>query len=142
MVVNQASGVRYHAVRGGGAFRDGARISVSEESDVTGALVAMNGYAPEHFGWAQYRAFGAAALDLCLVAEGAVDAYLDCTGSNHGVWDYAAGVLIVREAGGHVSDAEGHELITRDHGARRAPVAAGTLDLHAELLAIRRTLDP
>lgn len=138
LVVNQASGVRYHAVRGGGAYRDGEPISVSGVKETSEALVVMNGYSPEHFGWAQYRAFGAAALDLCLLAEGAVDGYLDCTGSNHGVWDYAAAHLIVEEAGGTISDAEGRGLITEDHADRRAPVAAATPELHVELAAVRR----
>jgi len=138
VVVNQASGVRYHATRGGGAFRDGVPIHVSDVKETSDALIAMNGYSPERFGWAQYRAFGAAALDLCLVAEGAVDGYLDCTGSNHGVWDYAAAHLIVEEAGGIISDAEGRPLLTEEHGDRRAPVAAASPELHAELASIRR----
>jgi fructose-1,6-bisphosphatase/inositol monophosphatase family enzyme len=138
VVVNQASGVRYHATRGGGAFRDGVPIRVSGVTNTAEALVAMNGYSPERFGWAQYRAFGAAALDLCLLAEGAVDGYLDCTGSNHGVWDYAAAHIIVEEAGGVISDAEGRGLLTREHSDRRAPVAGASTSLHAELAAIRR----
>jgi fructose-1,6-bisphosphatase/inositol monophosphatase family enzyme len=138
LVVNQASGVRYHATRGGGAFRDGVPIQVSGITDTSVGLVAMKGYAPEHFGWAHYRAFGAAALDLCLLAEGAVDGYLDCTGSNHGVWDYAAANLIVEEAGGSISDAEGRALLTSDHAERRAPVAAASPELHVQLASIRR----
>ena len=138
LVVNQATGVRYTATRGGGAQRDGIAITTSPTTDVADALVAMNGYSPERFGWGQYRALGAAALDLCLVAEGAVDGYLDCTGSNHGVWDYAAAALIVAEAGGTITDAQGEPLVTREHGARRAPVAAGSLELHAQLTSIRQ----
>lgn len=49
------------------------------------------------------RAFAAAAYDLCLVASGAVDGYLDFS-RNTKIWDIAAGELLVREAGGKISD--------------------------------------
>ena len=49
------------------------------------------------------RAFAAAAYDLCLVGMGGVDAYLDFS-RNTKIWDVAAGELIVREAGGKISD--------------------------------------
>jgi len=137
LVVNQATGVRYDAVRGGGARKDGSPISVAAPQPLSRSLVVMNGHAPTHFGWAQYRAFGAAALDLCFVAEGAVDGYLDCTGSNHGVWDYLGGMLIVTEAGGVMAEADGRELCVLDHGVRRAPIAAASPGLLAELTVAR-----
>jgi len=137
VVVNLATGVRYDAVRGHGARKDGVGIHVAPAVPLSRALVAMNGHAPSHFGWAQYRAFGAAALDLCFVAEGAVDGYLDCTGSNHGVWDYLGGMLIVTEAGGVMAEAGDQELCVLEHGARRAPIAASSPALLAELRVAR-----
>lgn len=138
LVVNQATGVRYHALRGGGAYRNDVRIRVSDTTALSSAVIAMNGHAPIHFGWGQYRALGAAALDMCLVAEGAIDGYLDCTDSNHGVWDYLGAMLIVAEAGGVVTDVDDRELLVLDHAARRAPVVGGTAELHDALITARR----
>lgn len=141
LVRNLATGVTYTAVRGGGAFRDGVPIAVSTTTAVNEALVAMNGHAPVYFGWGQYRALGAAALDLCLVAEGAIDGYLDCTLSSHGPWDYLGALLVITEAGGSVTDAEGRNLVTLEHSERRTPVAAGSAALHETLLAARRSIE-
>ena len=94
---------------------------------------------PGWLGWKQYRALGAAALDLCAVAAGLVDAYLDCSKSAHGPWDYLGGLLVCTEAGAVVADAEGRELVCLDHDARRTPVAAATPALLDEALAARRT---
>ena len=137
LVVNQATGERFDAVRGGGARCDGAPIVPSGTTRLEDAIVGFNGLPDAHWGWAQYRAFGAAALDLCSVACGRLDAYVDATPSAHGPWDYLAGLLICREAGATVSDAEGRELVVLEHAARRTPVAAGTADLHATLVARR-----
>ncbi|MEA2686430.1 MAG: monophosphatase, partial [Actinomycetota bacterium] len=99
------------------------------------------GLPDHHWGWDQYRAFGAAALDLCAVAAGRVDAYVDATPSAHGPWDYMAGLLICTEAGAVVTDAARRPLVVLDHGARRTPVAAATPALHATLAAMRGTDD-
>jgi fructose-1,6-bisphosphatase/inositol monophosphatase family enzyme len=135
VVVNQSTGVRYSATRGGGAFRDGVPIAVSTVIELDDAFLAMNGWCPEHLGWRQYRALGAAALDLCLVAEGAIDGYLDCADSNHGPWDYLGGMLVLLEAGGIITDLRSRPLVVDDHAARRAPVAAATPELHAALVS-------
>ncbi|MCU1485513.1 MAG: inositol monophosphatase/fructose,6-bisphosphatase family protein [Actinomycetia bacterium] len=137
LVVNQASGERFDAVRGAGARCDGRPITPSATTHLDRALVGFNGLPDSHWGWDQYRAFGAAALDLCSVACGRLDAYVDATPSAHGPWDYLAGLLICQEAGAVVSDAEGRELVVLDHGARRTPVAAATAELHATLVARR-----
>jgi myo-inositol-1(or 4)-monophosphatase len=138
LVVNQATGVEYHASRGGGAFRDGIPLTVSKVESLSDALITMNGYSPRHLGWRQYRALGAASLDLCLLAEGATDGYLDCDDAAHGSWDYLGGMLILTEAGGVISDADDHPLVVLDHAARRTPVAAGTAELHGELFRLRQ----
>lgn len=137
LVVNQATGERFDAVRGGGARRNGSPISPSPTVALDRALVAFNGLPSHHWGWAQYRAFGAAALDLCNVACGRLDGYVDVTPSSHGPWDYLAGLLVCREAGAVVSDAEGRDLVVIDHRARRTPVAAGTAVLHDALRRAR-----
>src|SRR5918998_535863 len=70
LVVNQATGETFDACRGAGARRDGLTIRTSAVTDVGEAVVALNGAPTEHWGWAQYRTLGAAALDLCSVACG------------------------------------------------------------------------
>lgn len=135
VVVNQATGARYEAVRGGGARCDGVALSPSGASVLGESVVALSGFPPAHLGWRQYRAFGAAALDLCLVAAGVVDAYIDCSVDAHGPWDYLGGMLVCQEAGAAVADAEGRGLVCRGHGERRTPVAAATPALLGEVLA-------
>ena len=140
MVVNQASGVTYSATRGGGAFKDGVRLAVGEPVALGDAVIAMNAHTPVDFGWGQYRAFGAAALDICLVAEGAIDAYLDCDHAAHGAWDYLGGLLVLSEAGGVMADCYGAPLVTLDHAARRTPVAASSPELLDVLVQHRKEL--
>jgi myo-inositol-1(or 4)-monophosphatase len=139
VVVNLVSGARYDAVRGGGARVDGQPLRPSGERHLRGALIGLSGYPPRYLGWRQYRALGAAALDLCAVAAGVLDGYLDCSHDAHGSWDYLGGLLVCREAGAVVADAAGRELVVLDHAARRTPVAAGTPDLLDALLAARST---
>jgi myo-inositol-1(or 4)-monophosphatase len=104
--------------------------------------VAFNGLPSGHWGWAQYRSFGAAALDLCAVACGRIDAYVDATPRAHGPWDYMAGLLICNEVGATVTDVDGLDLVVLDHAARRTPVAAGTAELHATLVTLRGSGSP
>lgn len=139
MVVDQASGARYEARRGGGARVDGRHLAPSGCTSVREALLGLSGYPPRWFGWKQFRAFGAVALDLCAVAGGRFDGYLDCSPSAHGSWDYLGGLLICQEAGASVVDAWDRELVTLEHSARRTPVAAATPALLGELLAARRS---
>ena len=85
--------------------------------------MGVSGLPAENPGWAQFRCLGAAALDLCAVADGTLDGYLDCVTDAHGVWDYLAAVLVCAEAGVEVVDAEGRDLCVLDRSARRTPVA-------------------
>ncbi len=126
VVVNQASGVRFEAVRGGGARRDGEPLHPSGCSELSEAIVGFSGYPPAYLGWSQYRGLGAAALDLCAVADGVLDAYAVVGGSQLGVWDYLGGLLVCGEAGAVVEDAAGRGLVVLEHSARRGPVAAAT----------------
>jgi fructose-1,6-bisphosphatase/inositol monophosphatase family enzyme len=139
VVVNQVSGARYEAVRGGGARRDGEPLTPSAAVDLGDAMVGLSGLPPAWLGWRQYRALGAVALDLCAVAEGRLDGYLDCSPSAHGAWDYLGGMLICQEAGAVIADAAGRDLVVLEHDARRTPVAAGTRQLLDQALAARRT---
>lgn len=140
VVANLATGERYRATRGGGATRDDVPIEPSAVTGLTGALVVLNGYSPEYLRWRQYRALGASALDLCSVADGRVDGTIDCTDSALGPWDYMGAMLVLTEAGGHVADAEGRDLVELTHATRRTPVSAGSEELLGELLAARRRM--
>jgi myo-inositol-1(or 4)-monophosphatase len=126
LVVDQANGARFDAIRGGGARRDGVAIAPSGCQMLSEAIVAFSGYPPRYLGWSQYRTLGAAALDLCAVAEGVLDGYAAIGGSRLGSWDYLGGMLVCLESGAVMEDLAGEELVTLDHGARRVPVAAAT----------------
>ncbi len=138
VVVNQATGVRYSAERGSGAWCGERRLRPSGCAELSEAIVVVSDVPPLDVGWAQFRALGACALDLCAVADGVVDAYVDFGHDQHGVWDYLGGWLICREVGIEVVDAFDRTMLHLDHEARRTPVAAATPELAAALLAARR----
>ncbi|WAC67372.1 inositol monophosphatase family protein [Agrococcus sp. SL85] len=111
-VVNGATGERFEALRGGGARLDGRPIRVAEAVAPEVALVGTGfGYDAERrmrqgavlaglLGEVRdVRRGGSAALDLCWVATGRLNAYYE-RGLNP--WDMAAGALVVQEAGGVV----------------------------------------
>ena len=101
-------------------------------------MVGISGLPNGDYGWRQFRALGASALDLCLVASGVLDGYVDMSPSAHGAWDYLAATLIATEARAVVVDAHDRGLVVDDHLARRTPVAAATPELLAALLEVRR----
>jgi myo-inositol-1(or 4)-monophosphatase len=117
VVRNAATGQEWTAVRGGGAFAGQRRLSASRETDLGQALVGTGfGYAAQRrLHQAQVlagliahirdiRRFGAASIDLCLVAGGTLDAYYE-KGLNP--WDHAAGGLVAAEAGALVTGLDG-----------------------------------
>ena len=124
VVTNQATGLRYAAVRGDGAQKDGRDITPSGCEDLEAAIVGISGFPGSHPGWAQYRALGAASLECCAVADGVLDAYLVVGGSTLYSWDYLAGLLVCREVGAAEGEREGRDLIVRDASSRRPIVAA------------------
>jgi myo-inositol-1(or 4)-monophosphatase len=78
------------------------------------------------------RRFGAAALDLAFVAAGRIDAYLETYGNE---WDWAAGRLLVQEAGGRVSEVPGVR-------AGVPGILASGSNVHDQLLAMIRAIGP
>ena len=74
------------------------------------------------------RRFGAASLDLAFVAAGRLDAYWE---RDLSPWDLAAGILLVREAGGFVTDLDGGDAVLA-----KGQVAAGNDTMHHELLRL------
>ena len=117
-VVAPALGHAWHAARGHGAWRDGAPCRVSATAALDRALLAT-GFPYDNAtnpldNFAEFAALtrrsrgvrrcGAAALDLCLTADGTFDGYWERFLKP---WDLAAGALVVREAGGRTSDLSG-----------------------------------
>ncbi|MFO7821309.1 MAG: inositol monophosphatase family protein [Lentisphaeria bacterium] len=132
----------YHAVRGHGAYKDGRSIRVSASNELNKALVCtgfacirenlpdnnialFNRVLPEV---RAVRGTGAAAVECCYVAEGRYDLYWEL---NLKPWDVAAGTLIVREAGGKVTDLQGSEEFdeTASYVASNGPVHNKFLEL-------------
>jgi myo-inositol-1(or 4)-monophosphatase len=134
VVGDQASGTRYQAVRGAGASCDGLPMAPARCRRLDEALVAFSGFPGRYLGWSQFRAIGAAALDLCAVAAGKLDAF--AAGGRHRLspWDYLGGLLICQEAGAVVGERSGLEMVVRAPDARRQPVAAATPELLRSLL--------
>ena len=146
VVRNAATGETFAATRGGGAWRlhdDGAPASpirVSANAEPARALVGtgfpfkqvehldayLRQFAAVTRATAGVRRPGAAALDLCDVACGRFDAFWELTLAP---WDIAAGLLIVREAGGVATD-----MVGREAEVAHTPVVAGSPAMHRWLL--------
>ena len=129
----------FTASRGSGAQLNERRIRVSERKDLAGTIIAT-GFAPRERARAgsqlktvdtllvqaeDIRRTGSAALDLAYVACGRADAYFE---AGVKAWDIAAGVLLVREAGGKVCNYKGATLARMDNkGPETQQVVAGNL---------------
>jgi myo-inositol-1(or 4)-monophosphatase len=110
----------FHALRGGGAFLDGQRLQVSATGTLADAMLAtgfpyrrlearasnLENFSALLMDVRALRRMGSAALDLAYVAAGRFDGYWELQLSPH---DVAAGALLVREAGGLVTDLDGGE---------------------------------
>ncbi|OUM93300.1 MAG: hypothetical protein BAA04_13845 [Firmicutes bacterium ZCTH02-B6] len=140
-----ALGETYSAVRGGGAFCNGRRISVTGKEHLDNCLLVTgfpNDVSPgrptnvDHMEnlirrTRGVRILGAAAVDLAYVAAGVFDAYWDLSNQ---AWDVAAGVLLVSEAGGTVTDMTGASL-----NLYRPRILASNGRVHEQLLEVLRT---
>jgi myo-inositol-1(or 4)-monophosphatase len=141
VVLNVANGDLFTAATGSGARKNGQPIRVSEVSEPSRALLGTGFPFKHREGIKPYmdvlprlmeqtaglRRAGSAALDLCDVACGRFDAFWEY---RLAPWDVAAGILIIREAGGVVTDLEGQQAPIA-HG----PIVAGNPTMHAWLLA-------
>lgn len=135
VVVNQATHDYYEAELGSGSHKNGQILTPRARTTLGDAIVAFSGLPPRHLGWAQYRALGAASLEICLVAEGALDVFGVANHSTLHPWDYLGGLLALREAGGVWADYRGAELIS-DVMNPRHPVFAGNQSLLTAMLTI------
>ena len=137
------SGRCFYAVRGWGAWRDGRRIHPGPPRPVRECLVGVDvGYPVEGIRVvsgprvAHVRHLGANALELCYVADGTYDAFVDLRGTFRGT-DLAAAALILREARAVLLDGEGKPLDGEcTNEATYALVAARDLDLARSLIQL------
>lgn len=114
----------FTAERGGGAYLNGQRIHVSDARELVDAMLVTGfpydvhqrveeivGLFGEFVGRARaVRRLGSAAIDLCYVAAGRMDAFWE---TDLKAWDIAAGALIVAEAGGRVTNTDGLPFVSR-----------------------------
>jgi fructose-1,6-bisphosphatase/inositol monophosphatase family enzyme len=135
-------GSRAVAIRGQGSQVDGDPATASGCADLGSAIVGLNGLPARHLGWAQCRALGAAALDMCAVAAGRLDAFLDCSGDGLAPWDYMGALLICREAGATVVAFDDRPLHDLAVPVRRPLVAAATPALATTLRDRYRSVGP
>ena len=142
LVYNPATDDMFIAERGKGAFMNEQRIRVAGRKRLADALIACG---LPHRGRgdlalagretaamqeqvAGLRRFGAAALDLAWVAAGRLDGYWE---RDLKPWDMAAGLILVREAGGFVSDCDGGDaMLAKGH------IVAGNEAIQKELLRV------
>jgi myo-inositol-1(or 4)-monophosphatase len=144
LIYNPATDELYTAERGKGAFLNDRRIRVAARRRLEDAVIACG---LPHFGRgdltqfgreigkvqekvAGLRRFGSAALDLAWVASGRFDGYWE---RDLSAWDMAAGLLLVREAGGFVSDLDGKDAILE-----KGHIIAGNEFIHGALLKLLR----
>jgi myo-inositol-1(or 4)-monophosphatase len=142
VIYNPITDELFSAERGKGAFLNDKRLRVAARKRLADAVVACG--LPHHGRGdlalnrremaavqdkvAGLRRFGAAALDLAFVAAGRFDAYWE---RDLSPWDLAAGMILVREAGGFVSDVDGgQDMFTKRH------IVAGNEDMHRALRAL------
>ena len=140
LIYNPASNETFTAERGKGAFLNDRRIRVAARTELADCVIVTGiphrGKAGQEIflremqsimsATAGIRRTGAAALDLAFVAAGRFDGFWE---RNLSAWDLAAGIVILREAGGFVSDAEGKDRML-DTGS----VVAGNETIQRKLL--------
>jgi myo-inositol-1(or 4)-monophosphatase len=139
-VKNLVNGDTYTAERGNGAFLNGKMIHVSDHSELSELSVISYSQRPHalpinNHNVRRVRVFGCAALELCYIASGIFDAFIDMRNMLR-VTDIAAGKLIVEEAGGRVSDWSGNPLSTPFDVRQRVNVIASNRRAHDKLLEL------
>ncbi|MGC2410179.1 MAG: inositol monophosphatase family protein [Methyloceanibacter sp.] len=142
LIYNPASNEVFTAERGKGAFLNDRRIRVAARTELADCVLVtgiphrgkpdqelfMREMQAVMADSAGLRRTGAAALDLAWVAAGRFDGYWE---RSLRAWDLAAGIVILREAGGYVSDAEG-----KDRMLDKGSVVAGNETIHRKLLKL------
>lgn len=142
VIYNPVTDEMFWAEKGQGAFLNGRRLRVSARSNMADALFATG---VPFLGMEKdarflerlesvmkissgIRRFGSAALDLAYVAAARYDGFWECGLKS---WDMAAGIVMVREAGGYVTDIKGKRKMMET-----GDIVAGTDKLHSTLLKL------
>jgi myo-inositol-1(or 4)-monophosphatase len=145
VIYNPANDDLFTAERGKGAFLNDTRLRVAARRRLADAVI---GCGLPHLGRgdlalgareiaavqpqvAGLRRFGAASIDLAWVAAGRLDGYWE---RNLSPWDIAAGVIMVREAGGYITDLDG-----KDTTPATVDVLAGNETIHRDMLKVLKT---
>jgi myo-inositol-1(or 4)-monophosphatase len=139
-VSNLALKEEYWAEAGKGAYLNGKKIKPSSNSDLNTLCVSVYGYRQNVERTKQVssnvrrvRLFGSVALELCYVASGRLDAFVDVRKALR-VTDVAAGQLILEEAGGWVTDGYGGILRLPDNVTARVELVASNGLVHKKIL--------
>jgi myo-inositol-1(or 4)-monophosphatase len=138
IVFNPATDEFFHAVRGGGAYLNGKPIKVTGREALEGALFIASGGLFKKRIWkepwpgVESRWVNSVAYRLSLVAAGTADATVSLSAKSE--WDLAAGVLLVEEAGGVVTDHHGHGFRFNLPIPRFPSLVAAPPGLHAKLI--------
>ncbi len=147
MVVDLAHDVAYTAFEGKGAFRNGKKIETSHVVSLDDAVVGLdlNTYKVKDVvskvtalivNTKHIRHFGANALEICFVADGLTDAFIDLRGKIR-TTDVAAGFLIVKEAGGIVSTPDNQALnVKLDPTQKLSFIASANLEIHRKIVSL------
>lgn len=147
MVADLFHNVTYTAFEGEGAFRDGEKIAASKTLALDDAMIGLdlNTYkvkqiAPKITALIEktkhIRHFGANALELCYVANGLTDAFVDVRGKLR-TTDVAAAFLVIKEAGGLVTTPDNQMLnVELDPKQTLSFIASGNLQIHKKILSL------
>ena len=113
----------FYAEKNNGAFFNNHRIRVSKKNDVDDCLFATGGKIEKEIDLT-YRKSGCAALDMAYVASGRFDGYFQ---NNLNLWDIAAGIILVKEAGGIINNID---ISTNEN----IKIIASSTDISSKLL--------
>ncbi|HKM41195.1 MAG TPA: bifunctional fructose-bisphosphatase/inositol-phosphate phosphatase [Methanocorpusculum sp.] len=143
-VRNLASDETFTAIRGQGAYLNGKPIGVSKKTELNTSAMCVYARAPEMMALLQrgfhirrVRKLGASAIELCYVACGRLDGFLDLRTTLR-ITDAAAGILICEEAGGIVSLPDGSPVSFPDDVRLGRPILAANPVIHTKVSEIMR----
>ena len=143
VVFNPINKELYFSERGKGAFLNGKRIKVGQQQVLSQAIISFSkspdkeafikiyrilGKIKKFCFTFRFRYFGSTALDLCYIASAKTDVSI---GTGLKPWDLAAGILIIREAGGKITNLEG-----RDCQIEEKNIITANVRLHNQLLKL------
>lgn len=143
MVKNFATGDFYYGFKGRGAFLNGQKIRSSQRKDISSSSVGayvyrgdMNRLEPLCKAVRRMRTLGAVAIEICYVADGTYDAFVDIR-ENLRIVDVSAAKIIVEESGGTVTDQNCHHLDAKLSVIEKtALVASGNKEIHQDIMGI------